>query len=95
MKKNEIEKNYLSTFSNISTKGKKEVDDIQRDKNIVNYKFKLNEELIKMINNEREKDIHREKLLAVTLDYDEKKKIEKLYGIERAKAAVKIIKFSK
>jgi len=48
-----------------------------------------------LIKNEREIDFNRDKILGLILDPEEKKKVEKVYAIERGVASDKLIKFHK
>ena len=69
--------------------------EIVRDRKVGAYKLNLNEELLRIIDNEREIEHQREKVLAMSQDSGERSKLTKIYGVERAKASIKIIKFSK
>ena len=58
------------------------------------YRFNLNQELLKVLTEEREKEENRERVLAKTSKKDEREKYEKLFGIERASASDKILKYN-
>jgi len=57
------------------------------------YRFNLNQELLKILTEEREKEENRERTLA-TAKREEREKLEKHFGIERATASDKILKYN-
>lgn len=71
---------------------------IQREKDILkkveDYRLKLNEDLLALLSDERQKDENREKTIKENNNFDSRKKLEKAYGIERAQASFKIIKLN-
>lgn len=75
---------------------KKEKKQKEKDilKKVEDYRLKLNEDLLALLSDERQKDENREKTVKETLDFDTRKRLEKAYGIERAQASYKIINFN-
>ena len=70
--------------------------DIEKDiiKQIEEFRYKLNEELLTMLTDEKQKEENRERLLISCQDKRERNKLENLFGIERAQAANKINLYS-
>jgi len=73
----------------------KDISNSQKDlqKKMVEYRYNLNQELLKILAEEREKEDNREKVLAKA-NREEKEKYEKIFGIERANASDRILKFN-
>lgn len=63
-------------------------------KKLDEFRLKLNQNLLKLLSEERQKEDERERVLAVTTDSGERKKLEKYFGYERAQASTKIVKFN-
>jgi len=53
-----------------------------------------NAELLELLNTEQKIEEEREKMLDNIRDDEEKKRLERIFGIERAKASARIIKLS-
>jgi len=70
-------------------------DNSQKDlqKKMVEYRYNLNQELLKILAEEREKEDNREKVLAKA-NREEREKYEKIFGMERANASERILKFN-
>ena len=64
-------------------------------KKIHNYRLSLNQELLKILTEEREKEKKREIIVGNCAKEDDKLRLEKLFAIERAVASNKIINFNK
>jgi hypothetical protein len=58
------------------------------------YKHKLNQNLLNKLAEEREKEDEREKALKHATDEDEKSRLEKQFGEERAEASNRIVKLN-
>jgi hypothetical protein len=65
------------------------------EKKVEEYRQKLNVDLSKVINEEKEKEAKRTKQLDEEKDPEEKKKIEKQISNERAQSTQKITEMSK
>jgi hypothetical protein len=58
------------------------------------YKLKLNQNLLSKLADERQKEDNREKALNNASNPDERSKLEKLFGNERAEASNRIVKYN-
>jgi hypothetical protein len=65
------------------------------DKKIYNYRLILNQDLLKILGDERTREEERERRINECTSEQEKIKLEKLFGIERALASNKIVNFNK
>jgi len=63
-------------------------------KDIEDLKMQQNAELLELLNTEQKIEEEREKMLENIKDDEEKKRLERIFGIERAKASARIIKLS-
>jgi hypothetical protein len=71
-----------------------QLDEKEIEKKINEYRLKLNQNLLKLLSEERQKEDERERILAVTNDPAERKKLEQYFGYERAQASNKVVKFN-
>ena len=58
------------------------------------YRYNLNQELLKVLTEEREKEANREQILSKIKSKEDKEKYEKIFGVERASASDKILKYN-
>jgi hypothetical protein len=65
------------------------------DKKIYNYRLILNQDLLKILGDERTREEERERRINECTSEQEKIKLEKLFGVERALASNKIVNFNK
>jgi hypothetical protein len=63
-------------------------------KRVDEYRLKLNQNLLKILSDERQKEDDRERMLQLAKNNDERHKLEKYFGSERATATTKILKFN-
>jgi len=66
----------------------------EKNRKVNNFRLQLNDELLKLINNERAVEIERDKML-LSSHPGEINSLEKRFGLERAQACIKIVKFNK
>jgi hypothetical protein len=64
-------------------------------KKVEQYRLTLNEELLKILAEERQKEDNRERMLMEADTAEERLKLEKLFAIERSQASIKIVHFNK
>lgn len=62
--------------------------------NINDFRYKLNQELLSILTDEKNKEELREKALISCINKKERQNLEKLFGVERAQAAQKINNFN-
>jgi len=62
------------------------------DKMVQNYQGKLNAEFLKMLNVEKNNEEKREIIYSGTIDSVEKKRLEKIFSMERNRSSAKILK---
>jgi hypothetical protein len=65
------------------------------DKKISNYRIVLNQELVKLLADERQKEEERESQLRNCGTEDVKERLERIFGVERAVASNRILAFNK
>jgi len=98
------EKNFLNKLIRTSksqkdtkafnnTHNKKNVSDLE--KKIKNYRQILNQELMILLNEERQKEEERDKRIFECDEEEDRKRLDKLFGVERAIASNKIVNFNK
>ncbi len=58
------------------------------------YKFKLNQDLLELLSQERESETKRERVLLNCKTQEEKEKFEKIFALERNQATQKIVKLN-
>jgi len=73
---------------------KRKITELDEVKNIEELKMQQNAELLELLNTEQKIEEEREKMLNNIKENEEKKRLEKIFGIERAKASARIIKLS-
>lgn len=73
---------------------KKKLTSLDKAKDIEDLKMQQNAELLELLNTEQKIEEEREKMLENIKDNEEKKRLERIFGIERAKASARIIKLS-
>lgn len=94
-----------NSSSNFNSATNKEITDSSKptspkvtERDILNqieeFRIKLNEELLTLLTEEKQKEDNREKALINCIDKNERTRLDKLFGIERAKAAEKINLFN-
>lgn len=67
----------------------------EQNKNLYeDYKFKLNQELLELLSQERESETKREGFLFNCKNQEEKEKYEKIFALERKQATQKIVKLN-
>ena len=102
---NNVNKNNYNNFQNlISEKSHKnnndsnvnynELEKIDPEKLIHDYRLQLNKEILRRLYEEREKENIRDKLLNNARDYSERKKLEQRFIFERAQASAEIIQIN-
>ena len=96
--KNSNQINSISSLSKTNPDPSKSINkncfDREIIKQIEDFRYKLNEELLTMLTVEKQKEENREHALISCHEKKERKKLEKLFGMERAQAANKINLFS-
>jgi hypothetical protein len=65
-------------------------DEAEARKMIENLKFKQNNEMLKVLEEEQNKENEREKVLEGITDPQEKKRVEKVFAMDRAQAHARI-----
>jgi len=58
------------------------------------YRKKLNKQLLNLLTEEKKKDEEREKIFSQATNDNEKKRLNKIFSIERAQSSQKIAKFN-
>lgn len=89
--RNETSGIFLITIGNKSPK-KSKFKDSEIDQKVEEYRQKLNEEMLRMISLEKERDEERKSRLTNIEDEEEKKQLEDENNVERNKAADEIAK---
>jgi hypothetical protein len=95
-KKDNLEVTRNNNFANIRTQKVFNLKFSQKDmdKNVKEYKTKLNSELLKILQEEKYKEEEREVLYHNTIDVKEKKRLEKIISMERAQSSERILKMN-
>ena len=94
--KNKIKSTSSNNFNNSSNLFK-DSNFIEKEisRKVDQYRLSLNQELLIILSEERQKEDNRERTLAEVEDDEERNKLEKLFGLERNQASYKIVNFNK
>ena len=63
-------------------------------KKVEEFRMKLNQGLLKLLSEERQKEDERERMLAMTTNQEERRKLERYFGYDRAQASNKIVEYN-
>ncbi len=87
--KSQVMYNTLCYFNNSNNLKSEQYKNLYED-----YKFKLNQELLELLSQERESETKRERVLMNCKTKEEKEKYEKIFALERKQATQKIVKLN-
>jgi hypothetical protein len=63
-------------------------------KKVEEFRMKLNQGLLKLLSEERQKEDERERMLAMSTNQEERRKLERYFGYDRAQASNKIVEYN-